>query len=139
MKHLKPGIKIDLLIAEHVMGAEWVLRDNEQPEACPYLQHDHFVCYPKINRKAMRHNSSYGSYIGAMPAYSQYIGPAWDVIEKIYEDTNHWILVGRIRKNKYVAYQSTGCADEDYGDWCNYAETAPHAICLTALQAKGII
>jgi hypothetical protein len=35
-----------------------------------------------------------------------------------------------------VAYESTGCADPDFGDWYELdGETAPHAICLAALEA----
>lgn len=134
---LQPGIEMDLLIAERVMGAEWVLKDDEQPEACPYLQHDNFVHYPKENQKPYFLNPSYGVYAAGMPAYSLAIGPAWDVIEQIYKDTNHWMLVSK-RAGIYTAYQATGCADPDYGEWYAHGKTAAHAICLTALKVKGI-
>ena len=130
---MKAGVEIDLLIAEHVMGAEWVTEDDEQPEACPYLQTDHWVFYPKVNEKFPNSRGLCG-----MPEYSKLISRAWEVIEQIHKDGHGWTLVSKYRSDTYIAYKATGCADPDFGEWFAYGDTAAHAICMAALKAKGI-
>jgi len=76
-------------------------------------------------------------YPGDLPYYSTDISAAWEVIEQVYKDGHGWMLVGpNFDDTKWHAYESTGCADPDYGDWYELdGDTAPHAICLAALKA----
>jgi hypothetical protein len=61
----------------------------------------------------------------ALPFYSQNISAAWEVVEKMKED----FCISLIKDLGYSA---------DFGGWLSDADTAPHAICLAALKAKGV-
>jgi hypothetical protein len=73
-----------------------------------------------------------------VPRYSELMGPAWQVVEKIDELGLGWMLVMKTSPKAYIAYQCTGSTDPDYGDWFQYGETPEHAMCLAALQAVGV-
>lgn len=65
------------------------------------------------------------------------IADAWEVVLKAYELGLGWMLISpNFDGSKWEAYQATGCADPDFGEWFEVADTAPRAICLAALRAK---
>ncbi len=127
---MKPGKELDILISEKVLNLvpcdAWKIQcyDVDGPtyfkDTC---SHGNSGCYPE------------GSPFG----YSTSMDAAWQVLEKLHEDTDDWTLVSTATKGRWLAYEATGCADPDFGRWCEYGETAPHAICLAALAAVEIL
>ncbi len=61
------------------------------------------------------------------------IAAAWEVWEKTGD-----MLVAKQVDGRYVAYQATGCADYDWGDYWAIGKTAPEAICKAALAKVGV-
>lgn len=108
--------EIDALVAEKVMG---------------------YIVTVGVNPLMGKIESGSCMWFGELPHYSTDIGAAWTVIEKVYERTGSWILVCPIN-GRFVAYEMTGCADPDFGAFCEYADTAMMAICLAALKAVGV-
>lgn len=104
---MEPGRKLDALVAEKVMG--W--KDCEggrgsAPEGGRFL----------------------------VPHYSDGMGPAWEVVEKLRSDSNnHMIEIFWDCDTWFCVIQSHN--KELVKEWC---ETAPHAICLAALKAVGV-
>lgn len=129
---LQPGIEMDLLIAEHVMGAMWVTHDDEQPEACPYIKTKDWIFYPNVSKKAYPEISS--QYAGGMPYYSLLLGPAWKVVDKMFS-THHYEIKSQCEKIFSCQFNEEAPMDELLAVW---AESVPEAICLAALKAKGI-
>ena len=110
---MKPGPEMDALIAEKVMG--W---------------------YKDRSDKGMWRTNK-GSLIGYLNSFtpSTEIAPAWQVVEKMgmvtIEDGGK--SVGQ--KEWSVGFVLQGSC----GNWVHGSgDTAPHAICLAALKAKGI-
>lgn len=134
---MKAGRELDVIVAEEVMALrscnEWT-HINLGSGGGPRLLHgslekpgsDH-DCYPALE---------YGP-LGGPRHYSTDISAAWEVIEKVQARALGWTLVCPTNY-RWVAYQRTGCADPDFGDWWEFGDTAPHAICLAALKALGI-
>lgn len=109
---MKPGPELDAIIAEKVMGL-YVLSDG--PEWFTVDQP------PSKDRQTQRE----------VKRYSTNIAHAFEVVEKV--GYARFRLSG-IRQplmsgERYSASFGVGYAD---------AETAPHAICLAALRAKGV-
>jgi hypothetical protein len=99
---------IDALVAEHVMG--WWLAKDEDGEWC-FMDGADFVCF----------NFD-------VPHYSTDIAAAWEVVEKMGHVGLNWDDT----TNSPARWQ---CIMER-GEY--YADTAPMAICLAALKAKGV-
>lgn len=119
---IEAGRELDALVTGKVM--EWKKeKDN------PYWLGSNMECHERIEFDAL-----YAEEIQLPWSPSTDISAAWEVVEKVYELTDKWILVSPFNK-RFCAYHKTGCGDEDYGDFCEYGETAPHAICLAALKA----
>lgn len=116
MIDLKPGLELDTLIAERVMG----LRDR-LAKASSQAEHEQI-------RKL----------IDFCPPYSTSIASAWEVVEKLREfdhpeDKSAGFTIWQHWEGGYVAGWSWH--EAEYG--VVTAETAPHAICLAALKAVG--
>jgi hypothetical protein len=128
IENLPSGIELDALIAEHVMGWEWVTKDDDQPDAVPYL------IAPQIGRVFYPTNSeSSNRMVMGLPRYSEDISDAWEVVEKISEK-HHWELrkAGRMIIFGICYYDLTGWTDDDR-EILSGAETAPLAVCRAAL------
>jgi len=126
---VKAGEELDILIAHHIMGAVWVQEDEEQPEACPYLQGNNWVFYPSIGPKLYGNTT----YTGGMPNYSGQIEHAWAVVEKMRE-LNFIFTLESCFNGFNVGF------DEYNNGLCGNigGDTAPEAICLASLKAMGV-
>lgn len=116
---------IDGLVAEHVMGHELV--------------------YTDLNVRAMiRVDDGTDEGYEEMPFYSSDIVAAWEVFERIrggYSVCDKWVgfaKSGEVRRIDSPSHAEWRCTiDTDEGRYEVTAYTAPLAICLTALKAKG--
>ena len=107
------GREMDALVAEKVMGLRI---DRCLSLSEPYVWESH-------------HGPQ------KIPNYSTSIAPAWGVREMVSALGLGEMLIYRRFDGTWVAYQATGCADYDFGDWSVIADTAPLAICRAALKA----
>lgn len=133
--------ELDFLVAEHVLGWVWLhgwddgryamLGPREHCEEWCRKFPDCVIESPPADACRMFHGR-------AGRDFSTEIAAAWMVIEAVFAKTRKWILVAPTTADRFVAYHMTGCADPDYGDFCEYADTAPKAICLAALKAVGV-
>ena len=117
MAELKAGRELDALVAERLgHGLRW-------PSATESGDVDRWVVFEhtKLRRP--------------LPHYSSEVAAAWEVREHVSALGLGEMLIRRTFDNKWNAYQATGCADPDFGDWWVIGDTAPHAICLAALKA----
>lgn len=106
--------KIDVLVAEHVMGFQWRELNGTRCLFNP----------KKIYNESMFAMGSTGS----VPNYSTDISAAWQVVEKMGE--GKWFkLTKHMSGTCSVYFGGSGHAD---------AETAQLAICLAALAEKGV-
>jgi Phage ABA sandwich domain len=108
---MQPGRELDLLVAEKVMG----------------LTIDSAMCYPANKEECDIFRN--GAFYKVCPYYSIDITTAWEVVEKIKESNDPFYL--SFYDHKYLCQFAK---DKDHA----IADTAPHAICLAALKAKGV-
>ncbi len=109
--------KIDALVAEKVMG----LTVREDPE---YLDEWEYVVPWKRGRP---------DQWDRVPLYSSSIAAAWEVVEKLKRELGDLLL-----RNQGAGWLAN-FYDESLGLYhAEHGETAPVAICLSALAAKGI-
>ena len=124
---MKAGRELDALVAEKVMG---LTRHDES-----YVTES----IGKVLRFVWRDGCGDCVYSGDMflPRYSTNIADAWEVVEKLVSTP------GPNGDHHSVQVDYSGDAvvviDENE-DWqvSAIASTAPHAICLAALRAKGV-
>lgn len=124
---MKPGIELDILVAEKVMGIEDVCKckDEFRPVTLGYDENmkffsGHEKCHKLIAKR-----------------YSTDIAAAWEVVEKLdklgFKDVNIWKddfgYICQIQKITSVYKKFFDSA---------LAKTAPHSICLAALKAVGV-
>jgi len=136
---MKPGRELDALVAEKVFdkswpkGGQWIRLEysrifNEQCSGQKYVHGGEPHMNDRIN--------------DFLPAYSTDISAAWKVVEKltaegycpalVNDDFGHWAL--SFSGTQPVEEKTNGCIST----WCDevdWADTAPHAICLAALKA----
>lgn len=111
---MEPGLELDKLIAEKVMG--WTDVEESHPvSGGPVLQGIRAGEIPS------KHTGYRPKFV--IPKYSSEIEHAWQVVEKLRDDNfsieengTHW--------------------KARFGTHWRGAENAPHAICLAALEAK---
>jgi hypothetical protein len=140
--NLPAGRELDELIADKVMGLEWrPLKMYYAPEGW----------YPKDYDGPNPHPYGLPGYQDELPAYSSEMGAAWQVAEKMtvrmgYDNPDfEWRGPLFKPENRYLTAEGY-----PLGTTCWYvvvemegrrlaicADTAPHAICLAALQAVG--
>jgi hypothetical protein len=129
----KAGRELDALIAEQVMG--WTITTPIDP-AC-----DHAVGTHRNGKSAKR---NFGLAPGAdrddvIPNYSRDIASAFLVVEEM-ERRGHMVLLGRFTaappgataEECALTWRATFMRGGDGDQWAN---SAPHAICLAALAA----
>lgn len=107
---MNPGLELDALIAEKVMGCK--------------LQYGACACDHLPFQK--RHCDLFGGHLGYFKPYSTSIAAAWEVVEKLRVEGTYLGVVG-----DNVAYQ----AIQYKINTPIYGSSAPHAICLAALRA----
>ena len=115
IEDLKPGRELDALIAEKIFG--WSLDPNRASDDICWLM-------PPGGWHVAK----------SVPQYSTDIAAAMEVVEKLSEYGWHFSLT-RTADGSVVAFF--------HKDWFRrnekLIETAPHAICLAALKAVGVI
>jgi hypothetical protein len=128
-KNHTPGRELDALIAEKVMGAEWI-EDAGRQTGRRYrrLYKDHWIIAEQYEGEDTVHAPS-----PVLPHYSSEIGDSWKVREKMRELGFHLGLVDDGHATEpWEAYFDQGRNKPSYNAW---ASTAPLAICLAALSA----
>lgn len=68
--------------------------------------------------------------------YSTNISAAWEVVEKMTTKDSSMSIESN-PNGTFAAFVHDVLTDKTIG-YCNVANTAPHAICLAALKAKGV-
>jgi hypothetical protein len=128
-KALTAGRELDALVAEKVMGAEW---RNMTPAGRKRV-----LSFPHDRPMAMMDGKEFILYGGPdekdqyLPHYSTSIADAWAVVEKMKPKR---LNLEKIDANWAASFHFGG-----YAEGSGYAETAPLAICLAALNALSTL
>lgn len=132
---MKPGNKLDALIAEHVMG--WT-----------YLEKPHMKFPDEMLGYWDKHLDPCPDDVAPWQAAwtwhpSTSIASAWEVVEKMQSE-GYLYFISNLPFNAdegvEITFSHPSRPDENGGccKACEVAETAPHAICLAALKAVGV-
>lgn len=123
---MTPGRELDALVAEKVMGCKvlWQKATVSGPY-CGCNCADGFEEGPHSDPNRMDAN---------LKSYSTDIAAAWEVVEKLAENGKLLELYagGGPKGASWTATFFDGSSGNEYAD------TAPHAICLAALKAVGV-
>lgn len=126
--------EIDALVAEHVMG--WTYMDSETGTGQKILA---------PSKSVMRRIQLGGCLDSLVPKYSSSIEAAWSVAQKIVDMDEEVRFAINIYQSRYEEceieiryWDLTDPNDPVTVDKFVLAKTAPLAICLAALKAKGI-
>ena len=122
---MEPGRELDALIAEKVMecSVSYIIHSPEPRCGCRSQHHNGRVGEAYIDHGQL-------CVLRAIPEYSTNIAAAWEVVEKMRE--NQTVGIHEYSEGWEVVLIGPGCAVAD-----GQADTAPHAICLAALQVVG--
>jgi len=125
---MEAGIKLDALIAKHVMGLDVIIAKPSGGVICSGVWNRITPC---DDGSLMCEHPTYDGYMHVgfgSNRYSADIKAAWEVVEKM-----DLFIAYSLQKfgGKYVVL------DEDRIIVAG-SDTAPHAICLAALKAKGV-
>jgi hypothetical protein len=117
---LKPGRELDALVAENVMKANKF--------------EGQFIKKVDIETKVIIIGTEW-----TYPCYSTNIAAAWEVVEKcplfnLTHGENNWVCRIGLTSKEERAFGS----EETITEIKAYGESAPHAICLAALDAVGM-
>lgn len=122
---MNPGIELDVLVAEKVMGLK-VVKNKSGSKLGGY--------YYTIGEPNWFDIQGDMQLSNPVPPYSEDIAAAWQVVEK---------LRGFSRLYDFDLY---GYGDDEWtatfttdAEFKAFGESAPHAICLAALRAVGVI
>jgi hypothetical protein len=131
--------EIDALVAEHVMGWRWVEHGGFDwivpPDVVPDIAF--FMWGHRIHDDKPQFS---GEFENVLPHYSTDIAAAWKVVEAM-RAAGYSVSIG---------YYANGCdvgitARNSRAGWeavrpvyGGHADTAPRAICIAALRAKGV-
>jgi hypothetical protein len=110
---MKAGRELDALIAEKVMG--WVLPPHSSVVGQMWVETPSGRVHPKL------------------PEFSSNISDAWQVVEKMKE-IGYMMWLEQEGVYQCVFFRGLGYQVHDY----SVASSAPLAICLAAIKAKGI-
>ena len=131
---MEPGIELDSLIAEKIMGLEVIRSSKRYLEVMENGGDFHgrkHVCTIACHNETYKKQRP-GRSIAIVDAYSKSIAAAWRVVEEM----NKLLTIHSEFQLRYVAFNSEWHID--YGEKTHVAaDTAPHAICLAALKAVG--
>ncbi len=121
---MEPGRELDALIAEKVMGIEpWPIQNP---------------CWGVKAFKAKFVPYGQEAKPCEAPSYSTDIAAAWKVVEKLQEYNPFW------EEDGWLSFQLSPAVGVNSKEWYAnfgdsttgaYGKTAPHAICLAALEA----
>lgn len=131
MKHIEPGLELDLLIAEKVMGHKVVSNISGAKIPQTYYTLDEPVYYDFSGDMQLQN---------PIPNYSTDIARAWEVVDKLAEEgirlelnptDTGWAV-------SFLKYEPS----QEFTPWTgighSYTQSmfVPHAICLAALKVK---
>lgn len=148
---MEPGVKVDLVVAEHVLGYEW----KEIPK------HIRIVggAAEKEGKFLVPHNAYFPTeaesrggelfYQADVPAFSTLLKDGWQVVDLVKkfkipcpahpkEFMTFHLECGR--EGFTAGWQHNFIGDKDSCHTCEFQSTqltAPHAICAAALKAMG--
>ena len=111
--------EIDVLVAEHVLGIK----------AQMAVDNSGWMYWEKLD------NAWEGQW-SRLPHYSTDISAAWKVVEKMLESNGVYDFGCCNRYGETFSSWFYPNADESYT--CSFDKTAPMAICLAALAARGV-
>ncbi|MBA5872012.1 MAG: hypothetical protein GDA68_18745 [Nitrospira sp. CR2.1] len=134
---MKAGRELDALIAEKVMGWKprqskhgyWNLDGPNGEHFTDIDRRDYTAQYDKETGQKVQQAPWWEYFWDEIPFYSTDIAAAWEVVEK----ADLWSLYGSIGDGPYRA-----CIQFEDREGLMTADTAPLAICLAALKAKGV-
>ena len=118
--------ELDALVAEKVMGWTDIWTDG-----------DYFMAYPPHEQRIMQKMGVGYAERYPIPNYSSEISAAWEVVEKMRQEG----------LTVTITTPPTGWKNWDVRGWDDNnndnrfiarADTAPRAICIAALHAKGV-
>ena len=107
---MKLGRELDLLVAEHIFG---------------------YTVFSKLNGSIVNQHDE----LDAPNFYSTDISAAWEVVEKMENYFELTKIVIELAKTKTVYTAKILIGNDSFKV---HSESAPHAICLAALKAKGV-
>jgi Phage ABA sandwich domain len=130
---MEAGVKLDLLVAEKVMGWEW----QDIP------RHVHIVGHEaaKDDKVLMPPNATFPPYYkgqdqlfyyAAVPAYSTILKDTFDVIQRFSQDGDFYLEKERDDPRWIASFYK-----EDIFETSADGQTPSQAICLSALKAVG--
>jgi hypothetical protein len=125
---LQPGRELDALVAERFFGARWMMHPLSS-KGCEYL-----IDGEKFRTPYLGMRISTGEFVefSALPRYSTDMGAAWAIVEKL-QSLGFYVSISK--PPDMVTWDVRGWIDENYTRrFIGHAETAPHAICLAALD-----
>lgn len=114
------GRELDALVAEKVMGLE--VKPYEKLKGSDIPEYFGTLWVPSADQNR---GTPYQQWL-PLPHYSTSIAAAWEVVEKLKDDDFHL--------EEHGTHWKAG-----FGPRWRGAETAPHAICLAALEAIGAL
>jgi hypothetical protein len=126
---VKPSRELDALVAEKVMGLEWAAFYTSSAYGAWYSKTN---LGPRTKEKGQLPRPDFDS----LPAYSNDISAAWEVVEKIAPACDGEFRLERDESGQWECEIGYHVADACYPRIAK-GETAPHAICLAALKAVG--
>ncbi len=126
---MKPGRELDALVAEKVMGFS-----RREPRTWPdgslagagWRDDENSTFYPDAS--------------DMLPHFSSDIAAAWEVVD-LLERENYVVSVSQSKKYFKTHQAAVQVQFKPYTDNLHdyaFGESAPHAICLAALKAKGV-
>ena len=130
---MEAGRELDALIAEKVMGLDWIYNVEWMHQQGRYIGKFRVEFYPVVVAS--------GEYAGTyLERYSTDITAAWQVVEKLEQSGKDWGVCKVPQRNIYkVAFRwNIGSPDTTWGWEGNaegYANTVRLAICRAALKA----
>ena len=133
---MKPGRELDVLVAEKVFGLTLKPLFPDEPRLAwvtiDSYGDDEWVCWE-----------------GNQPEYSTDIAAAWLVVEHLAEEplcdvrVNHWNDNDYKWECRVTDYMKQGecdsCGKSKAYEFTAESHSAPHAIALAALKAKGVV
>jgi len=137
---VKPGKKLDALVAEKVFDYERML-ECHWSEAMGYKNDDSHnqriitATATTTSIKLLNHR-----HANFAPLYSTSIAAAWEIINHFNDGVNHegsCYEIGKCEPFGKLHYCQLTLYDGKYLVYTAKGQSAPHAICLAALKAVG--
>lgn len=124
---MKPSRELDVLIAKKVFGHEVVHKTWNKGKCESYTIGEPDYCYTG--------DEPGGFLTNFVPAYSRDIAAAWEIVNEISSGAFYveWIE----DKGWTAMFRWWNVDAQDFDIHKEVGVTAPHAICLAALKAKG--